>query len=240
MGAITPISSINYLSQLEMKLFRVDKNQPFTGPHQGQNLYQAGADPKNAKAAMIMIHGRGATPQSIITLAQEINKSNEITFFAPQAQGFTWYPFSFLMPKEQNQPGLNSGIQAVADAISKAEELGFSKYKIFILGFSQGACLASEFVARHPDTYAGLFVFSGGLIGDALHPELYDGDLNKTPVFMGCSDVDFHIPVERVHESEMVLSSLNANVTKVIYPNMGHTINQDEVDHLNNIINNRI
>lgn len=223
-----------------MSLFKVNPAEPIVGPHQGQNLYQAGADPKNAKAAMIMIHGRGASAQSIISLAQEIEKNQEITFLAPQAQGYTWYPFSFLMPKEQNQPGLNSGLQAVADAISKAEELGFSKDKIFLLGFSQGACLASEFVARHPDTYAGLFAFSGGLIGDTLQPDLYNGDLNQTPVFMGCSDVDFHIPVERVHDSESILSSLNADVTKVIYPNMGHTINKDEIDHLNRIISERI
>ena len=223
-----------------MSLFKVDPQNPFVGPHQGQNLYQAGANPTVAKAAMIMVHGRGATPQSILTLASEIDHANDITFLAPQAQGYTWYPFSFLMPKEQNQPGLNSGIQAVSDAISKAEELGFSKDKIFLLGFSQGACLASEFVARHPDTYAGLFVFSGGLIGDSLHPELYEGDLQQTPIFMGCSDVDFHIPVERVHDSESILSSLNADVTKVIYPNMGHTINEDEINHMNRIIGDRI
>jgi predicted esterase len=223
-----------------MSLFKVNPEAPVSGPHQNQNLYQAGADPKEAKAAMIMIHGRGASAESIISLASEIEMVNDITFLAPQAQGFTWYPFSFLVPKEQNQPGLNSGLQAVADAISKAEELGFSKDKIFLLGFSQGACLASEFVARHPDTYAGLFVFSGGLIGDTLHPELYEGDLQQTPVFMGCSDVDFHIPVDRVHDSESILLSLNANVTKVIYPNMGHTINQDEIDHMNRIIRDRI
>ncbi len=223
-----------------MSLFKVNPEAPVSGPHQNKNLYQAGADPKEAKAAMIMIHGRGASAESILSLANEIEMVNDITFFAPQAQGFTWYPFSFLAPEEQNQPGLNSGLQAVADAISKAEELGFSKDKIFLLGFSQGACLASEFVARHPDTYAGLFVFSGGLIGDTLHPELYEGDLHQTPVFMGCSDVDFHIPVDRVHESEAILSSLNADVTKVIYPNMGHTINQDEIDHMNQIIRDRI
>ncbi len=223
-----------------MSLFKINTKEPVNGPHQNQNLYQAGADPEVAKAAMIMIHGRGATPQSILTLANEIDKANNITFLAPQAQGFTWYPYSFLAPKEQNQPGLNSGLQAVSDAISKAEELGFSKDKIFVLGFSQGACLASEFVARHPETYAGLFVFSGGLIGDVLHPEFYDGDLNQTPIFMGCSDVDFHIPVERVHDSEAILSSLNADVTKVIYPNMGHTINEDEINHMNRIISERI
>lgn len=240
MGVQTPIIHFHYLKITLMKLFRVDPSQSFQGPHQSQNLYQAGADPKEARAAMIMVHGRGATPQSILTLANEIELANEIMFLAPQASGFTWYPFSFLMPKEQNQPGLNSGLQAVADAVKKAEEIGFTKDKIFLLGFSQGACLASEFVARHPDNYAGLFAFSGGLIGDNLHPELYNGDLQQTPIFMGCSDVDFHIPVERVHESETILSSLNANVTKVIYPNMGHTINQDEIDHMNRIIRDRI
>ena len=143
------------------ELFRVDKKNPFKGPHQGQNLYQAGAE---AKAAMIMIHGRGATSQSIISLAQEIERNQEMIFLAPQAVGQSWYPYSFLAPSEQNQPHLNSGIQAISDAIKKAEILGFTKEKIFILGFSQGACLASEFIARHPNSYAGLFVLSGGLI----------------------------------------------------------------------------
>lgn len=230
----------NYFKQYRMSLFRVDPNQRIQGPHQGQPMYQAGADPSKAKAAMIMVHGRGASAQSILSLASEIEKNEEITFLAPQAQGSTWYPFSFLMPKEQNQPGLNSGLQAVADAMEKAEELGFSKDKIFILGFSQGACLASEYVARHPHSYAGLFAFSGGLIGDSLDAGLYSGDLNHTPVFLGCSDVDFHIPVERVHASETILSTINGHVVKKIYPNMGHTINADEIDHMNSIINSRI
>ncbi|NET39880.1 MAG: phospholipase [Cyanothece sp. SIO1E1] len=220
-----------------MSLFRTNAQNPFKGPHQGQNLYQAGADPENAKAAMIMIHGRGATPQSLLPLGSEIEKNSEITLFAPQAQGFTWYPFSFLAPPEQNQPGLNSGLQAISDAIAKAEELGFSKDKIFLLGFSQGACLASEFVARHTQKYAGLFVLSGGMIGNQLHPDLYSGDLERTPVFLGCSDVDFHVPVERVHDSAEILESLNAEVTKVIYPNMGHTVNEDEIGHINRIVN---
>lgn len=223
-----------------MELFRVNPTEPVNGPHQGQNLYQTGADPKNAKAAMIMIHGRGATPQSIISLANEIYRHQEITFIAPQAQGYTWYPFSFLVPKVQNQPGINSGLQAVSDAITKAEELGFTKNNIFLLGFSQGACLASEFVARHPFEYAGLFALSGGMIGDVLKPELYAGDLQKTPIFLGCSDVDFHIPIERVDETEMILTSLNAEVTKVIYPNMGHLVNDDEISHVNRIINEKI
>lgn len=139
-------------------------------------------------------------------------------------------------PTDQNQPGLNSGLQAVFDAVQQAENDGFSKDQIFLLGFSQGACLASEFVARHPQKYAGLIVLSGGLIGDTLPKDQYTGDLDQTPVFMGCSDVDAHIPEQRVHESADILSGLNADVTKKIYPGMGHTINQDEIDHINRMI----
>ncbi|MCR9133551.1 MAG: alpha/beta fold hydrolase [bacterium] len=219
-----------------MSFFIATSDQPFSGPHQNQQLLQAGADPASAKAAMIMIHGRGASAESILGLANELDHQNSITFYAPQASGHTWYPYSFLAPTDQNQPGLNSGLQAVFDAVQQAESDGFSKDQIFLLGFSQGACLASEFVARHPQKYAGLIVLSGGLIGDTLPKDHYSGDLESTPVFMGCSDVDAHIPEQRVHESAEILSTLNADVTKKIYPGMGHTINQDEIDQINRLI----
>ena len=222
------------------KLFRVDKNNPFNGLHQNQYLYRTGAEPQEAKAVMIMIHGRGSNAKGITAIMHEIHKKNKIMVIAPQAMANTWYPHSFLMPREQNQPHLNSGIQAIADAIQKAKMHGFTNENIFMLGFSQGACLASEFVARHPNKYGGIFILSGGLIGDMIYPELYKGDLKQTPIFIGCSDTDLHIPVERIHETSTVLNTLNGRVIKRIYPNMGHTINHEELSNINAIINDNI
>ena len=197
------------------------------GPHQEQPLLQQGKPLHEAQAAMILVHGRGATAQSILELAAVLPHP-EMAYLAPQAAGNTWYPYSFLAPMPQNQPGLDSGLQAVAEAVAKVEAAG---------GFSQGACLASEFVARNARRYGGLLVFSGGLIGPPGTPRNYHGSLAGTPVFMGCSDVDFHIPVERVEETAVTLTHLGAVVNKKIYPNMGHTIIQDEIDQALKIVN---
>ncbi len=205
-------------------------------PHQGQPLLQLGKPLNEAKAAMILVHGRGATAQSILDLAGVLPHP-EMAYLAPQAAGNTWYPFSFLAPMPQNQPGLDSGLQAVADAVAQVEAAGIPMDKIIIGGFSQGACLASEFVARNARRYGGLLVFSGGLIGPPGTPRNYDGSLDGTPVFIGCSDVDFHIPVERVEETAVTLTNLGAIVNKKIYPNMGHTIIQDEIDQALKIVN---
>ncbi len=206
------------------------------GPHQGQLLLQQGKPLNEVKAAMILVHGRGATAQSILELATVLPHP-EMAYVAPQAQGNTWYPYSFLAPIE-NQPGLDSGLQAVADAVAQVEAAGIPTDKIIIGGFSQGACLASEFVARNARRYGGLLVFSGGLIGPPGTPRNYDGSLDGTPVFIGCSDVDFHIPVERVEETAVTLTNLGAIVNKKIYPNMGHTIIQDEIDEAQKIVKN--
>ena len=207
------------------------------GPHQGQQLLQQGKPLAEATAAMILVHGRGATAQSILELASVLPHP-DMVYLAPQASGNTWYPQSFLAPMPQNQPGLDSGLQAVADAVAQAEAAGIPPEKIIIGGFSQGACLASEFVARNAQRYGGLLVFSGGLIGPPGTPRDYDGSLNGTPVFIGCSDVDFHIPVERVEETAVTLTNLGASVNKKIYPNMGHTIIQDEIDQAQQIVIN--
>lgn len=204
-------------------------------PHQGQPLLQLGKPLNEAKAAMILVHGRGATAQSILELSGVLPHP-EMAYLAPQAAGNTWYPFSFLAPMPQNQPGLDSGLQAVADAVAQVEAAGIPTDKIIIGGFSQGACLASEFVARNARRYGGLLVFSGGLIGSPGTPRNYDGSLDGTPVFIGCSDVDFHIPVERVEETAVTLTNLGAIVNKKIYPNMGHTIIQDEIDEAQKIV----
>jgi len=207
------------------------------GPHQGQPLLQQGKPLNEAQAAMILVHGRGATAQSILDLATVLPHP-EMAYLAPQAADNTWYPYSFLAPMPQNQPGLDSGLQAVGDAVAHVEAAGVPADKIIIGGFSQGACLASEFMARHARRYGGLLVFSGGLIGPPGTQRNYDGSLAGTPVFMRCSDVDFHIPIERVEDTAVTLTNLGAVVNKKIYPNMGHTIIQDEIHQAQQIVNN--
>lgn len=216
-------------------MFRANSEDPFQGPHQKSNTVHAGADIERASGALIMIHGRGATAESIIMLAEEFGDHN-LHIVAPQASQFQWYPNSFLAPTQQNEPGLSSGLQAIHTIIAELEEKGIKKEKTILLGFSQGACLASEYVARHPAKYGGLIVFSGGLIGDSISAENYSGSLEQTPVFMGCSDIDHHIPEERVHDSAEILESLGASLTRKIYPGMGHTVNEDEIKHATEII----
>lgn len=205
-------------------------------PHQNQPVAVTGVDFDKASKAMIMIHGRGASAQSILALSKEFENTDDFVFLAPQASGHTWYPYSFLAPRDQNQPGIDSGLQAIGDIIEKLNEQGISNEHIFLLGFSQGACLASEFVARNPSKYAGLIALSGGLIGESIDLDSYSGNLGKTSVFMGCSDIDAHIPKERVHDSADVFEKLNAQVTKKLYPGMGHLVNEDEIRHINDLI----
>ncbi|RBI58379.1 phospholipase [halophilic archaeon] len=206
-----------------------------TGPHQDQPLVTAGAPLDVAEAALVLVHGRGATAQSIVQMADEFHQHG-VAYLAPQATRNTWYPNAFTAPIESNEPGRTSGLQAVGDAVEKANEAGISTDRIMVLGFSQGACLASEFVARNPTRYGGLAVLSGGLIGETVDPDDYDGDLEETPVFLGCSDVDPHIPEERVHESAEIFEQLNGDVTKRLYEGMGHGINQDEVDYVSTMV----
>ena len=204
-------------------------------PHQGQPVYAAGQPLDGAHAAMILVHGRGATASSILELTQVLY-NDEMAYLAPQASGNTWYPYSFLVPTAQNEPYLSSALQVVANVLAQIEATGIPPEKIIIAGFSQGACLASEFVARNARRYGGLIAFSGGLIGAPGTPRDYAGSLAGTPVFLGCSNVDFHIPEERVHETAEVLEQLGADVNKKIYPNMGHTIIQDEIDQALKIV----
>lgn len=216
-------------------MFRADSTSNFQGPHQNQPTATGGASKTVAKGAMILVHGRGASAESILTFANEFN-APEFHYVAPQASGYQWYPNSFLAPTEQNEPGLSSGLQVIYDIIRDLEDSGIPENKIILLGFSQGACLVSEFVARHPTKYGGLAALSGGLIGDAISAENYSGSLEHTPVFLGCSNIDPHIPKERVDESETILSGLGADVTKRIYKGMGHTVNEDEIREVTNLI----
>lgn len=220
-----------------MALFRIDPDNHFDGPHQNQKVVTEGVPESEASLAMILVHGRGASAQSMMLFAQEFNRDG-IHYRALQASGHTWYPLSFLAPKEQNQPGISSGIQAIYDQISDLNSQGIPTSKIVLLGFSQGACLATEFAARHPQRYGAVIGLSGGLIGDEVDPQNYGGSLDQTPVFLGCSDRDPHIPRERVDITEKVFKKLDADVVKKIYKGMGHTVNQDELDHINSILNN--
>ncbi len=204
----------------------------FNTPHQNQPVAVTGADIDEATKAMIMIHGRGATAQSILGLSKEFKNTENFVFLAPQASGNTWYPYSFLAPRDHNQPGVDSGLQTITDIILKLNEQGISNENIFLLGFSQGACLASEFAVRNPDKYAGVVALSGGIIGDSININEYMGDLKETPLFMGCSDIDAHIPVQRLDETEKVFKKLGASVQKNIYPGMGHLVNEDEIRHI--------
>ena len=205
------------------------------GPHQGQQIYIAGKPLSEAKAAMILVHGRGATAPSILELAEPLHHP-DFSYLAPQAAGDTWYPYSFLSPLSQNEPNLTSALQVIADLLAQIEAADIPANKVIIAGFSQGACLSSEFVARNARRYGGLLAFSGGLIGPPGTPRDYTGSLEDMPVFIGCSNVDFHIPVERVHETAATLERMGAKVNKQIYPDMGHTIIQDEIDHALKIV----
>jgi predicted esterase len=163
-------------------------------------------------------------------LADELGDSPGFAFVAPQAARHTWYPYSFLAPIEANEPWLSSALETMDQTLQTLASAGLPPERVVLLGFSQGACLATEYAARHAQRYGGVIAFSGGLIGPDGTPREYEGSLGGTPVFLGCSDIDAHIPVQRVHESAEVLERLGGDVTKSIYPGMGHTINQHEID----------
>ena len=203
--------------------------------HQGQAVNEKGKALDQASAAVILIHGRGASAQSILSLADEVDQP-DAAWLAPQASNFTWYPYSFLAPIEQNEPGLSSGLQVIAELIEITGKAGIPKSKIVLAGFSQGACLSLEFAARHPARYGGVVALSGGVIGPEVEHGRYQGDMEQTPVFLGCSDYDHHIPEERVHESAGVFQRLGADVTKKIYEGLGHTVNEDELNHFREIL----
>ncbi len=198
------------------------------GPHAGQQVLRAGAHIDDATSAVIAIHGRGASAGDIMGVAQAIDSPN-VAWLAPDAASHTWYPYSFLMPVAQNQPFLDSALSVIGGLLQHLEDSGIPSEKTVLLGFSQGACLAAEFVARHPRRYGGLVVFSGGLIGESIDPQGYTGALADTPIFGGCSDTDPHIPRERFEISGQVLADLGGAVDFRVYPGMDHTINLDEL-----------
>lgn len=198
-------------------------------PHAGQPVAATGAPLARARAAVVMVHGRGATADSILSLAPEL-RADDVAYLAPQAAGGAWYPYGFMAPMDRNEPGISSGLDAIGRVAAHVEAAGIPAERIMLLGLSQGACLATEYVARHARRYLGLATLSGGLIGPDGTPRDYAGSLDGTPVFLGCSDVDGHIPADRVRESAEVLRLLGGDVTMRLYPGMGHTINADEID----------
>jgi phospholipase/carboxylesterase len=190
-----------------------------------------------AERVLVMLHGRGANAEDILSMANYLNVK-EFTLLAPQATGNSWYPNSFLAPPYTNEPWLSSAISLLDDITGDITENGVDFNNIFFLGFSQGACLTLEFVTRNARKYGGVAAFTGGLIGDKIYEQNYSGDFDSTPVFIGTSDPDHHVPVQRVLDSVKILKDMNAQVTNKIYKNMGHTINEDEIETVNNLIFN--
>ena len=196
--------------------------------HDGQPVLTRGPAPDDARLVTIAVHGRGATAADILSIADAL-AIDDVAFVAPQAAGRTWYPKSFLAPMEDNEPYLSSALSVLGGLVRGLEERGVATSRMAFMGFSQGACLSLEFAARHARRYAGVVGLSGGLIGPAGTPRHYAGSLDGTPIFLGCSDVDAHIPLERVHETAAVFRGLGAVVDERIYRGMGHTVNEDEL-----------
>lgn len=207
-------------------------NRPPADPHANGPVLAAGRPLEDAPAAVILVHGRGGSAADILGLASYLGHP-DLAYLAPQAAGSTWYPYPFMSPREANEPYLGSALAALGTLIGRVEAAGIPAARTVLIGFSQGACLALEFVARHPQRYGGVAGLSGGLIGPAPFehsiPRQDQGNLAGTPVFLGCSDVDPHIPLGRVHETAAALEGLGALVTTRIYPGQGHMINQDEL-----------
>lgn len=209
----------------------IEQSKTGQGPHQGQPTLMRGEPLNQAQAAMLMIHGRGATAEDILSLAAELNQPR-FAYLAPQAAGNTWYPNRFLAPLAANEPWLSSALSFVEDVYTQIVNAGIPSERIMLLGFSQGACLTLEFSARNARRYGSIAGLSGALIGPDDAPRDYKGSLEGTPIFLGCSDVDFHVPKERVDQSAEVLRRLGGKVTERLYPNMDHSVNQDEIDFI--------
>jgi len=200
-----------------------------------KKIITAGKKLNEAEKVLIMLHGRGATAEDILSLSAHLNVA-DYALLAPQATNHTWYPYSFLAPPKDNEPWLSSALSLLKEIVSDLENKNIKKENIFFLGFSQGACLTLEFATRNAARYGGVVAFTGGLIGDKIYSENYKGDFADTPIFIGSSDPDPHVPLERVNETVSILKNMNASVTEKIYKNMGHTINKDEIDHANRIV----
>ena len=208
---------------------------PASGPHANRPVRQRGAPLAEARAAVVAVHGRGASAENILELA-DYAATPGVAWLAPSAAGGTWYPNRFMAPIASNEPYLGSALEAVGEVVRQIEAAGRPVEKTVLLGFSQGACLAAEYAARNPRRYGGVVALSGGLIGPEGTTWPYPAGLDGTPVFLGCADVDPHIPLGRVEESASVLERLGGAVTARVYPGMGHTINDDEMGWLHQLL----
>ena len=197
-------------------------------PHGGQPVVSAGVPLGQAPAVVIMVHGRNAGPENILDLVPKLARPG-LTYLAPAAAGRTWYPLSFMAEIEKNEPGISSGLAMLEALVSRVESAGVPRSRVVMLGFSQGACLTSEFAVRHAARYGGFVLFTGGLIGPPGTRWDYPGDFGGTPIFLGSGDPDSHVPVSRVRESAEIFTRMGAHVTTRIYPGRGHFVSDDEV-----------
>ena len=204
--------------------------------HNPNNIRTAGKPLEEATKVMVMVHGRGSSASDMLSLSNYI-QDKDFAFIAPEAQGNTWYPYSFLRPLSENEPYLSSALEVMASLRARLQaDFNFKLPQIYWFGFSQGACLMLEYIARNATEYGGIFGLSGGLIGPAETPRSYEGTFGNTPIFLGCSDRDSHVPKERVLESESVFRRIGADVTAKLYPNFPHSINEDELNIVNLLI----
>jgi phospholipase/carboxylesterase len=202
-----------------------------------KNIQTAGKSLKEAEKVLIMIHGRGADARDILSVASHLNV-NEYALLAPEATNNTWYPHSFMAKPEQNEPWLSSALDLLKEMVDEVTKQGITTENIYFLGFSQGACLALEFVARHAKKFGGVVALTGGLIGDKIKQENYSGSFNGTPIFIGTGNPDPHVPTERVKESADILEKMNAKVHLKVYDGKPHSVSPDEIEEANRLIFN--
>jgi len=195
-----------------------------------KQIITTGAPIGQAKKAIIMIHGRGASANSILSLADHLSLAADMAIFAPQATEHSWYPYSFMAPVESNEPALSSALALINELVDDITKQGISKKNIYFIGFSQGACLTLEYIARHGEQYGGVIAFTGGLIGQTLVTSNYSGDFANTPVLITTGDPDPHVPVSRVEETVVQLTKMNADVLFKVYKGRPHTVTQQELE----------
>lgn len=185
-----------------------------------------------ARKAIILIHGRGATADSILSLSSYLNLT-DYAILAPQANRNTWYPFGFMASDEGNSQALEASLETIDAVFQEILEAGISADQVILLGFSQGACLSLEYAARHAKRFGGIIAFTGGLIGEKINPKKYSGDFQGTPIFSGSSDRDFHVPASRIKDSAELLKAMGAEVTVKLFNDPDHTIRSEEINWVN-------
>ncbi|RKF42499.1 phospholipase [Sphingobacterium siyangense] len=199
------------------------------------NIKTAGKNLEQAEKAIVMIHGRGGSAEDILGMSSYLHVDN-FALLAPQAENHTWYPYSFIAPVQENEPWLSSAIDLIDHTVKLALDNGIRAENIYFFGFSQGACLTLEYLARHGQRYGGAIAIIGGVIGEEINRDNYKGDFAQTPIFIGTSNPDFHVPLERVEDTVSILAQMNANVKLMVYQNAGHSINREEIDLANEFV----